>query len=124
MKKLVSFFLFIFCASFQINAQWNSLVKTPFGESLYSVHFINSTTEWNLNNTGKRILKTIVDYKNRRNILTLINKEKLAGNYKVDFSAKSRPAYVGNASSLPSAICFYRTETGKFFETKKLIILK
>jgi hypothetical protein len=47
-------------------------------------------------------------------IKTIVNEEKLAGNYSVNF----------NASGLPSGIYFYRIETGSFVVTKKMILMK
>ena len=47
-------------------------------------------------------------------VAELVNEEKPAGNYTVNF----------NASRLPSGIYFYRIEAGKFTTTKKLILLK
>jgi hypothetical protein len=55
-----------------------------------------------------------------RKVTTLVNEKKPTGNYKVEFSAGSS----GNASSLPNGIYFYRLEAGRFFETKKLILIK
>ena len=49
-----------------------------------------------------------------REVAILVNEEKKAGNYKIDF----------NASNLTSGIYFYKIEAGKFKETKKLILLK
>jgi len=45
---------------------------------------------------------------------TLVNEEKSAGSYEVNF----------NASNLASGIYFYTLQAGKFTETKKLILLK
>lgn len=49
-----------------------------------------------------------------REITTLVNEEKPAGTYEVKF----------NAINLPSGIYFYRLQVGKFFETKKMILLR
>ncbi len=49
-----------------------------------------------------------------REISTLVNDEKSAGNYEVKF----------NASSLPSGIYFYRLQSGNFDKTKKMILMK
>jgi len=49
-----------------------------------------------------------------REVTTLVNEEKSAGIYEVKF----------NSSSLLSGIYFYRLQTGKFMQTKKLIIMK
>ena len=49
-----------------------------------------------------------------REIRTLVNEEKTAGNYTVQF----------NGSNLSSGIYFYRMQSGSFSQTKKLILLK
>lgn len=45
---------------------------------------------------------------------TLVNEEKSAGSYKIEF----------DASQLPSGIYFYRIEIGDFYNVKKMILLK
>ncbi|MCW8806322.1 MAG: T9SS type A sorting domain-containing protein, partial [Ignavibacteriaceae bacterium] len=47
-------------------------------------------------------------------VATLVNEEKTAGYYTVEF----------NASNLPSGIYFYRLQAGKFAETKKMMLMK
>jgi hypothetical protein len=47
-------------------------------------------------------------------IATLVNEEKPAGSYEVDF----------NASALPSGVYFYRLEANGFSQTKKMILMK
>jgi hypothetical protein len=49
-----------------------------------------------------------------REVAELVNEEKPAGNYTVNF----------NAYKLSSGIYFYRIEAGKFTTTKKLILMK
>jgi photosystem II stability/assembly factor-like uncharacterized protein len=49
-----------------------------------------------------------------REVATLVNEEKSAGNYEVEF----------NGSMLPSGIYFYQIKAGNFVETKKMILLK
>jgi hypothetical protein len=57
-------------------------------------------------------------------VVTLVNEEKPAGSYEVEFSAKGGSASGGNAFNLPSGVYFYQLETGSFVETKKMILLK
>jgi len=47
-------------------------------------------------------------------IATLVNEEKPAGSYEVEF----------NATGLPSGIYFYRLQAGSFVETKKMVLMK
>jgi hypothetical protein len=47
-------------------------------------------------------------------IVTLVNEEKVAGNYEIEF----------NASMLPSDIYFYRLQAGDFIQTKKMVLMK
>ena len=47
-------------------------------------------------------------------VTTLVNEEKVAGNYSVEF----------NASSLPSGVYFYQLKAGDFIDTKKMILIK
>ena len=47
-------------------------------------------------------------------IVTLVNEEKSAGTYDVEF----------NATGLPSGIYFYKLQAGNFVETKKMILIK
>jgi len=47
-------------------------------------------------------------------IATLLNEEKPAGNYSIDF----------DAGNLPSGVYFYRLKAGEFVETKKMILLR
>ena len=49
-----------------------------------------------------------------RQIKTLVNQEKPAGNYEVEF----------DGTGLPSGVYFYRIEDGKFSDTKKFILMK
>ena len=49
-----------------------------------------------------------------KQVATLVNEEKIAGNYEVDFDARR----------LSSGIYFYNLQTGSFVETKKMILLK
>ena len=49
-----------------------------------------------------------------REIVTLVNEEKPAGEYEVEF----------DATNLPSGVYLYRLTAGNFSETKKLVFLK
>jgi hypothetical protein len=49
-----------------------------------------------------------------REVTTLVNEEKPAGNYEVKF----------NGTDLPSGIYFYRLQAGTFSQTKKLLLIK
>jgi hypothetical protein len=49
-----------------------------------------------------------------RIVTTLVNENKLVGNYSVQL----------NASKLTSGVYFYRMESGSFSQTKKLLLLK
>ncbi|MGA9291323.1 MAG: ScyD/ScyE family protein [Ignavibacteriaceae bacterium] len=49
-----------------------------------------------------------------KQITTLVNNEKPAGNYSINF----------NASNLPSGVYFYRMQAGSFASTKKFVLLK
>jgi probable HAF family extracellular repeat protein len=52
-------------------------------------------------------------------VATLVNEEKPAGSYEVEFSAKGE-----NASNLSSGIYFYKLQSGSFVQTKKMSLLK
>jgi hypothetical protein len=47
-------------------------------------------------------------------IATLVNEEKPAGTYEINF----------NASALTSGVYFYTLDAGSFIETKKMILLR
>ena len=53
-------------------------------------------------------------------VATLVNEEKPAGIYEVEFSAGS----IGNADNLPSGIYIYKLSVGNFVSTKKLSLIK
>jgi hypothetical protein len=51
-----------------------------------------------------------------REVATLVNEEKTAGSYEIEFGVKSL--------ELSSGIYFYKLQAGSFIETKKMILLK
>jgi photosystem II stability/assembly factor-like uncharacterized protein len=54
-----------------------------------------------------------------REVATLVNEEKPAGHYEVEFNSHS-----GEVQNLSSGIYFYQLRAGSFVETKKMILLK
>jgi hypothetical protein len=54
-----------------------------------------------------------------KEIATLVNEEKPAGNYEVQFNSHS-----GNIRNLPSGIYFYQLKAGSFVEMRKMVLLK
>jgi hypothetical protein len=65
-------------------------------------------------------------------ITTLVNEERLAGTYEVEFSAKVGSASGGDAANLSSGVYFYQLIAGPlstgsaqhFIETKKMILMR
>jgi hypothetical protein len=55
-----------------------------------------------------------------REITTLVNEEKPAGNNEVEFSVRS----CGNGTNLPSGVYFYKLETGGNIFVKKMILVR
>ena len=53
-----------------------------------------------------------------KKVATLVNEEKPAGSYEVEFSAK------GGATTLTSGVYFYQLRTGDFMKTKKMVLLR
>lgn len=59
-----------------------------------------------------------------KEIAMLVNEEKTAGTYAVDFSAKGGSASGGDVWNLSSGIYFYTLQSGSFVAPKKMILLK
>ncbi len=71
-----------------------------------------TTIQYKIISTTKVVLK-IYDVLGRE-VTTLMNEEKMPGNYEIKF----------NGSNLSSGVYFYRMQTNEFIETKKLVLLK
>jgi hypothetical protein len=52
-------------------------------------------------------------------IATLINEEKPAGEYEVEFNSHS-----SEVRNLPSGVYFYQLKVGSFVDTKKMVLMK
>jgi len=57
-------------------------------------------------------------------VATLVNEEKPAGSYEVEFSTTSGSDFSGNAYTLPSGVYFYQLKSNLFISTKKMMLLK
>jgi len=57
-------------------------------------------------------------------VALLVNEEKTAGTYEVEFSAKGGSASGGETPNLPSGLYFYTLAAGSYSETKKMILIK
>ncbi|MGB5530577.1 MAG: T9SS type A sorting domain-containing protein [Ignavibacteriaceae bacterium] len=90
--------------------------EVPFSFSLeqnYPNPFNPSTKiKFTISDFGFVILKVFDVLGNE--VATLVNEEKSAGEYEVEFNRKN----------LPSGIYFYRIQSGSFVDTKKMILLK
>jgi len=57
-------------------------------------------------------------------VAVLVNEEKQAGSYQIDFSVKGGSASGGNAYNIPSGVYFYQLTSDSFVDTKKMILMK
>ena len=94
------------------------LPTTPYLYNNYPNPFNTSTKiEYTLPEAGTSFMKfvqlKVYDILSNQ-VATLVNQEKPAGKYSVNF----------DANNLPSGIYFYRLTAGNFSETKKMILLK
>jgi hypothetical protein len=90
----------------------------PATKIKYNIPSVISTEGRNLN-----VVLKVYDVLGNE-LTTLVNEEKPAGNYEVEFSAKGGSASGGNAYSLSSGVYFYQLKAGNFVETKKMILLR
>jgi polyhydroxybutyrate depolymerase len=61
-----------------------------------------------------------------KEVTTLVNEEKLAGTYEVEFNSHSGEVrnLPSDRQGLPSGVYFYQLRAGSFVETKKMLLLK
>lgn len=91
----------------------------PFGEVTPSGNS-ETTIKYSVSNVGiphmrnKLSLHLVVYDILGRKVATLVNKTQAPGNYSVQFNAKN----------LPSGVYFYSLRAGKYFETKKMILVR
>ncbi len=105
--------VFTFNSSILTEIKSNKVVSKYSLNQNYPNPFNPTTTiEFSIPNAEKVTLK-VYDILGKQ-IASLVNEEKPAGSYSVQF----------NASRLASGVYFYRIEAGKFLQTKKLILLK
>jgi hypothetical protein len=74
---------------------------------------INYSIPSNANDQMSSVILKVYDILGNE-VITLINEEKAAGVYEIEF----------DATEIPSGVYFYRLQAGAFTETKKLILLK
>jgi hypothetical protein len=82
----------------------------------------STTISYQLPISGQVILKVFDVLGNE--VATLVNEEKPAGNFEIEFSLKSGTGSSGNAYSLSSGIYFYKLQAGSFVAAKKMQLLK
>ena len=99
-----------------VGVETSQINSTPDNYTLFQnfPNPFNPTTKisYSIPKAGKVNLK-VFDMLGRE-VTTLENEEKPAGNYEITF----------NASDLPSGVYFYRLKAGSFTESKKLILLR
>jgi hypothetical protein len=59
-----------------------------------------------------------------KEVATLVNEEKTAGSYEIEFSAIGGSGSGKNVLNLPSGVYFYRITAGEFVQTKKMVLMK
>ena len=99
--------------------EYSSIIETENNIMIYSLsqnhpNPFNPTTEISYSIPRETFVELKVYDLLGKEVASLVNKEKPAGNYKVSF----------NAGYLSSGIYFYTLRAGKYIETKKMILLK
>jgi hypothetical protein len=89
----------------------------------YTIPNVVSTPDRIGINSGRNLKVTLKVYDILgTEITTLVNEEKTAGSYEVEFSTTSGPG--SNIKHPASGVYFYQLRSGDFVETKKMILLK
>ncbi len=57
-------------------------------------------------------------------VAKLVNEEKPAGSYEVEYDATHLPARISARGGYASGVYFYRLQAGEFVETKKMVLMK
>jgi hypothetical protein len=90
----------------------NELIEYSLSQNYPNPFNPNTTIDYSTKSSG---LATLIVYDMLgTEVASLVNENKEAGNYSVEF----------NASELPSGIYFYTLTSGNFIDSKKLILLK
>ena len=104
-------------------AKYSPMPVTMEDELLYPITFYLSPNYPNPFNPSTRIQYSVNSTQNvtlkvydllGREVATLVNEEKPAGEYEIEF----------NGQNLPSGIYFYQLIAGKFIQTRKMILVK
>ena len=107
--------------SIPTNFELSQNYPNPFNPSTKIRYSIPSVTLSGVE--GSRVQLKVYDVLGNE-VATLVNEEKPAGSYEVDFSAIGGSASGGNASQLSSGIYLYKLTAGNFIQTRKMILVK
>ncbi|HRP93821.1 MAG TPA: T9SS type A sorting domain-containing protein [Ignavibacteriaceae bacterium] len=88
----------------------------PFNPITTIIYSIPNTTLSGVE--GSRVQLKIYDVLGKE-IATLVNEEKTAGSYEIEFNSHS-----GEGRNLTSGVYFYTLRAGSFVQTKKMILIK
>jgi hypothetical protein len=105
-----------------VEINW-SLFTTYKLEQNYPNPF-NPTTNIQYGISSRQFVSLIVFDVLGNEIAALVNEEKEAGSYEVEFSAKGGSTSGGNAYSISSGVYFYQLKAGSYVETKKMILIR
>jgi len=98
----------------------NQNYPNPFNPTTRIKYSIPSNVKRETSNVSLKVYDVLGN-----EIATLVNEEKPAGSYEVEFSAVGGSASGGDAYVLTSGIYFYQLRVGEsFIQTKKMILLK